>query len=50
MRSKTEISYYQNQFMGGSYPIYGQPMMNGPQNGLMMGQPVTPGGNFNPNY
>ena len=37
MRSKTEISYNQNQLMGGGYPIYGQPMMNGPQNGLMMG-------------
>ncbi len=47
MRSKTEISYNQNQLMGGGYPIYGQPMMNGLQNGLMMGQPVTAGANPN---
>jgi len=47
MRSKTEISYNQNQFMGGGYPIYGQPMMIGPQNGLMMGYPVTAGANPN---
>jgi hypothetical protein len=26
--------------MGGSYPIYGQPMINHPQNGIMMGQPL----------
>ena len=48
MRSKTEISYNQNQLMGGGYPIYGQPMMKGPQNGLLMGLPVT--GGANPNF